>query len=158
MIDIQFVICFVCDLSFLSCMCSCVMSSTPKCLIFGHCFIKRLAEKQVADPWIFKTNLGLEQCSVTLKGFGGLNFGLKNSRVKQKFYAIVDNVLKCNNYDFVLCQLGSNEVSSYISPSALRGTFADFTLYTCETYYGKIRLYLFCYHQTRTAIHLAKRV
>ena len=110
------------------------MASIPKCLIFGHSFIKRLAEKQVADPWIFKTNLGLEQCSVTLKGFGGLNFGLKNLRAKQKFYAIVDDVFKCNTYDFVICQLGGNDVSSYISPSALRDAFADFISYICETY------------------------
>ena len=62
-------------------------------IVIGQVLSKKLAEKQVADPLIFKTNLGLEQCKVILKGFGGLNFGLKNSRVKQKFYAIVDNEL-----------------------------------------------------------------
>ena len=80
-------------------MCSCVMASTPKCLIFGQSLIKRLAEKQIADLWIFKTNLGLEQCSVTLKGFGCLNFGLTNLRAKHTFYVIVDSVFKGNNYD-----------------------------------------------------------
>ena len=58
--------------------------------------------------------------------------------MKQKFYAIVDNVFKCNNYDFFICQLGSNDVSRYISPSALRDAFAAFISYICETYYVKL--------------------
>ena len=48
--------------------------------------------------------------------------------------AIVDNVFKCINYDFVICQLGGNDVSNYISPSALRDAFADFISNICETY------------------------
>ena len=75
---------------------------------------------------------------MTLKGFGGLNFWLKISRFKQKFYARVDNVFKNSNYDFVICQLGSNDVSSYISPSALLDAFADFISYICETHYVKL--------------------
>ena len=33
----------------------------------------------------------------------------------------------------IKCQLGGNDVSSYISPSALWDAFADFNSYICET-------------------------
>ena len=61
---------------------------------FGHSFVKRHEEKQATDPWTFKSSFGLEQYIVTLKGFEGLNFGLKDSKGKEKVYAIVDSVFR----------------------------------------------------------------
>ena len=85
-----------------------------------------------------KLNLGLEQCAVTFKGFAGLNCGITDLEAKQKFYAIVDNVFKYNIYEIVICQLGGNDISVNISPSALCDAFVEFVSNIRETYNVKV--------------------
>ena len=60
---------------------------------FWTYFYQKTCRKVGWTP-VDKTKLGLEQCSVTLEGFGGLKFGFKNLRAKHKFYAIVDHLFK----------------------------------------------------------------
>ena len=49
-----------------------VMEHLPNVLVFGHSFIKRLERKTQTDQNSLKSDFGLKQCIVTLKGYGGL--------------------------------------------------------------------------------------
>ena len=101
-------------------------------------FVRRLKNKQHTDLWKFKSNLGLEQCNITLKGFRGLNFGLTNLEAKKKFYSIVDSVFRCSRYDIVICQLGGNDIAYDISPGGLRQGYIDFIGYIRDKYNVKL--------------------
>ena len=114
------------------------MADKPKCLVFEHSFVRRLKNKQHRDPLKFKSNLGLEQCNVTLKGFEGLNFGLTNLEEKEKFYSIVDSVFCCSRYDIVICQLGGNDIAYDLSPGGLRQVYIDFIGYIQDKYNVKL--------------------
>ena len=114
------------------------MAYKPKCLIFGHSFIKRLERKQRTEPGTFKADFGLYRCRITLRGFSGLNFGLEDGEAEKKFYAIVDSVFRRSAYDIVICQLGGNDISEKISPSVLRDGIIKFVQYIRDKYNVKI--------------------
>lgn len=123
------------------------MEHLPNVLVFGHSFIKRLETKTQTDQNSLKSDFGLKQCIVTLKGYGGLNFGLEDQRKERKFYDIVDNVFRCHTFDIVVCQLGGNDISRNISPEALKNAIVSLATYV-RTNYG-VKVFYVCSIFTR---------
>lgn len=103
------------------------MEYLPNVLVFGHSFIKRLERKTQADQSILKSEFGFKQCKVTLKGYGGLNFGLEDQTNERKLYDIVDNLFRNHTFDIVVCQLGGNDISCSTSPDALKDATCKFS-------------------------------
>lgn len=110
------------------------MEHLPNVLVFGHSFIKRLEKKTQTDQHSLKCDFGLKQCKVTLKGYGGLNFGLDDHRKERKLYDIVDNLFRCHTFDIVVCQLGGNDISGNTSPEALKDAIVSLASYLRTNY------------------------
>ena len=116
----------------------------PKCLIFGHSFIKRLERKQRTEPWTVKADFGLYQCRITLRGFSGLNFGLEDGETEKRFYAIVGSVFRRNAYDSDLPVRRHNQqfvswVYLYLITAAAEHTLISMgnTFWTCVFFESK---------------------
>lgn len=110
------------------------MEHLPNVLVFGHSFIKRIERKIQTDQNSLKGDFGLEQCKVTLKGYGGLNFGLEDQRKERQLYDIVDNLFRCHTFDIVVCQLGGNDISGNTSPEALKDAIVRLANYVRTNY------------------------
>lgn len=114
------------------------MAYVPNVLIFGHSFIKRLKHRTEAEPLNFKPDLNLRQCNVVLKGFGGLNLGIKNPAKKRYFYTVVDELFRYSEHDILICQLGGNDISYDTSPRELADAIIEFGQYVRDLYRVKI--------------------
>ena len=103
----------------------------PTVLIFGHSFISRLKYTihECSDDSL-RSDFGLQQCDITLAGFGGLTV----SRRRDQFLRKVTSLFREQKYDIVVCQLGSNDISHDTSPEVLAGLISDFAEYLVNVY------------------------
>lgn len=103
----------------------------PKVLIFGHSFISRLkySIRESTDDSL-RSDFKLQQCDVTLAGFGGLTV----SRRREQFFRKVTSLFAYQKYDIVVFQLGSNDISHDTSPIVLAGLISDFATYLLDNH------------------------